>query len=202
MRLSIVCVLAGLCVSQMAWAADGADSDDEPVQEEAAPAKAPVKAPKKTEKKTDKKAEKKTEGKKADEKKDTKPDEAKDAKAEPLNLTCPESIKVEAQKADKKSVPAGFSTFDENVTYWLDTVSVYSGDKPTMMETYKSTANSSTWMLIGNGKTHYYLGCGYRDTSVMLKMPLPANLTTCHVLPEENPQNPHGPQVLQQFGCE
>ena len=119
----------------------------------------------------------------------------------PTIFACPDSITVQEQKIAGKNIPEGFSAFTENVTYWLETVSVYSGEKPERVEPVKSTENSSLWVLEDKGDD-YFLGCSYYHTSVMLRKKIPDNFKTCHVLPKFNPSNPHGPQVLQLFTCE
>ncbi len=187
---------------------DADDSDEPPVKKKAVKP-APKKVEKKTEKAEPKKSDKKPDdkaSKKDDKKPDAKPDakiEGKPANAAPDVLACPESIKVDAQKLDKKNTPTGFSSYNEDVTYWLDAVNVYVGEKtPEKMEPYKSTEVSSEWKLEENGKQHYSLVCGYRETSVVLRKAISEKMKACHLSPKNNPQNPHGPQVLQQFDCE
>lgn len=197
-RLAMISLMGFLMLSHTAMAAGKDDvSAKEAVEDseedaEEAPAK-PVKAAKKPAAKVEKKEEKVA---KPDAKKEAKP-EAKEA------LACPESITVEEQKLDKKHTPAGFGYFAADVKYWLETVSVYAGDKKiTVVEPAKSTESLSFWPLTDNGKTHYWLGCAYKHTSVVLKKPLDEKLRSCHVGPKANPMNPHGPLVLHAFGCE
>lgn len=214
---AIAGVVAVLGFSHAAWAASSDDEElKQEIQEETqdeAPAKPAKKVVKKTEKKAEKedsktakkaegKDEKKADGKdekKADKKADKKP--GKKSAASPL--ICPESITVETQKLDKKNAPAEFTAFNTETTYWLEWVGVFSGEKKLeRVEPAKSTESTSVWMLANNGKTQYYLGCNYKHTSVSLKKPLDESFKTCRVTPKSNPENPHGPMVLQQFACE
>ena len=204
MRLAVISIIGLLMMSHGAMAA-GKDEVTKDVVEEAAveeadeaPAK-PVKK-KAVVKKTEKK-DVKTEEKKLEKKADAK-DVKKGAVAKEV-LACPDNIKVEAQKLDKKNAPKGFGSFNAEVVHWLETVSVYSGDKViTKTEPTKGTEITSIWPLKDNGKLHYYLGCSYHDTSVIVTKALSELFKNCHVSPKADPRNPHGQQVLHAFACD
>jgi len=219
-RLVMVCVLVGTCVSHGAWSAGKGELIASPVEEKemvekpdlekmvSEPVKkkqkkAEVKAGLNEEKKLDV-AEKKIKEKSGKNWLESVGTPAK-VGTERVNsaLPCPDRIRVAAQRMEKKDIPAGFVPFNKDVTYWLESVGVTSGVKsPVPMEPYKGTESTSLWRLENNGNVHYSLACNYRNTSVTLSKPLDKFFKSCRVTPATNPQNPHGPQSLLQFSCE
>lgn len=126
----------------------------------------------------------------------------KDNKESGDTLACPPSIKVSAQKLEKKL--KGWDVLPQKEPkYWLKTVSVYEGkDKPVRLEPFRNTERSSEWMLRDHGKQTYYLVCDYHETSLQLKRALPKEFSGCRVTPQPDPSNPGGVELLHKFECE
>jgi hypothetical protein len=103
--------------------------------------------------------------------------------SEATEISCPESIAVN-QSSDK--APKGWEAVNDKAsTFFLDKVALYAGHPSEMASLVPDNDDDypqkSVWTFGKGKKGDMWLACQYRNTSMMLAQPIPANASTCIV---------------------